>query len=251
MNDVSELAVESVRAATSQGAILFDRRHFAQAESALLDPTHWAGAVKQSEHGGRGAVWLVRGEFGAGVLRHYRRGGLVGRVNRDRYLWVGEEATRSFREFRLLAELRQRGLAVPAPLIAGYTRHGAYYRADILTALIPEAQTLAQRLRADFPPAAIWRRIGETLAAFHAQGAYHADLNAHNVMIDAATKVWLIDFDRGQLRAPAEGWQRENLHRLRRSLRKLGAETLEAWNAAWWELEQGYEGALGLIRAAP
>lgn len=251
MNDVSELVVDSARADTAHGAILFDRRHFAQAEPALLEPAHWPGAVKQAEQGGRGAVWLVRGEFGAGVLRHYRRGGLVGRVNRDRYLWVGEEATRSFREFRLLAELRRRGLAVPAPLVAGYTRHGAYYRADLLTALIPEAQTLAQRLRADFPSAAIWRRIGETLAGFHAQGAYHADLNAHNVMIDADAKIWLIDFDRGQLRARAEAWQRENLQRLLRSLRKLGAEAQVGWSEGWSELERGYDGAIDMHRVAP
>jgi 3-deoxy-D-manno-octulosonic acid kinase len=35
--------------------------------------------------------------------------------------------------------------------------------------------------------------------------------------------VWLIDFDRGELRTPAREWQLANLARLRRSLLKLGA----------------------------
>lgn len=241
MNDVSYPALETVRKATAHGAILGDGRRLAQADAALLQPMHWPGAVEATGQGGRGAVWFVRGAFGDGVLRHYRRGGLVGRVNRDRYLWQGEDATRSFREFRLLAELRDRGLPVPTPLMAGYSRYGVFYRADLLTALIPAAQTLAQRLHADFPAAAIWHRVGETLARFHAQGAYHADLNAHNVMLDANAQVWLIDFDRGELRATAQDWQRDNLQRLLRSLRKLGAEALPGWREAWAQLELGYE----------
>ncbi len=240
MNDAARLTVETVRSPTAQGAILFDGRRLAQADAGLLQPTNWPDAVETAGQGGRGAVWFVRGAFGDGVLRHYRRGGLIARVNRDRYLWQGEDATRSFREFRLLAELRDRGLPVPTPLMAGYSRDGMFYRADLLTALIPAAQTLAQRLRADFPAAAIWHRLGETLALFHAQGAYHADLNAHNVMLDANGQAWLIDFDRGELRATAQDWQRGNLQRLLRSLRKLGADALPGWSEAWAQLEIGY-----------
>src|SRR5688572_14490411 len=187
---------------------------YAGAELATHEPDRAApaalrlllGAEEEAERGGRGAVWFVRGEFGSGVLRHYRRGGLIARINGDRYLWQDEEATRGFREFRLLATLLARGLPVPAPLVAGYRRYGLYYRADLLTALIPQAQTLAQRLKHGWPDLATWRQIGATLASFHAAGAYHADLNAHNVMLDDAGGVWLIDFDRGELRAPVWAW---------------------------------------------
>lgn len=251
MNDVAPLAVDTVRTATAQGAILFDRRRLAQADAGLLQPMQWPDAVEATGQGGRGTVWFVRGEFGDGVLRHYRRGGLVGRVNRDRYLWQGEDATRSFREFRLLAALRERGLPVPAPLVAGYSRNGGFYRADLLTVLIPAALTLAQRLHADFPPAAIWHRIGETLARFHAEGAYHADLNAHNVMLDVEAQVWLIDFDRGELRTPAQGWQRDNLQRLLRSLRKLGLGSQPRGGEAWSQLERGYASGSNPAAAMP
>jgi 3-deoxy-D-manno-octulosonic acid kinase len=240
VNDVAHHAVEAVRAPTADGAILFDSRRLAQAEPDLLRAARWSHAEHTQDRGGRGAVRFVRGEFGEGVLRHYRRGGLVGRVNQDRYLWRGEEATRSFREFRLLADLQARGFAVPAPIAAGYDRHGAFYRADLLTALIPQARTLAELLAGAFPPPELWHRIGATLARFHQAGVYHADLNAHNVMIDRQPRVWLIDFDRGELRPPHEDWMRANLARLLRSLRKLGATHAGGWHEAWAALHRGY-----------
>src|SRR6185312_24099 len=57
---------------------------------------------------------------------------------------------------------------------------------------------------------------------FHRAGIWHADLNAHNVLVSPAG-LHLIDFDRGRQRAPAAGWRLANLRRLRRSLLKLGA----------------------------
>lgn len=245
MNDAASAPVQIARARTEHGAILFDPVHAAQADAGWLRPAHWDQAQEASARGGRGSVWLVRGAFGDGILRHYRRGGLVARVSADRYLWTGEEETRSFREFRLLAELHRRGLPVPRPLVAGYARDQLSYRADLLTALIPRARTLAQRLQSDFPDSATWRAVGAMLARFHAQGAFHADLNAHNVMLDEAGTAWLIDFDRGQLRAPGRDWQQDNLERLRRSLRKLGAGAEPGWPSAWAALQEAWRAGLG------
>ena len=239
--------VAAVRAATDDGAILFDSTRLAQADATLFDPRHWrdaAGAV--DTRGGRGAVWRVRGAFGEGVLRHYRRGGLVAKLIRDRYPWRGEEATRSFREFRLLAELATRGLPVPRPLAAGYRRAGLTYRADLLTQLVPQSRTFAE----SFADAWSWASVGRTLAWFHREGAWHADLNAHNVLIDAEASVWIIDFDRGRLRAPESAWQQANLLRLRRSLFKLGAGARGDWQMRWAELLAGYVAAGGDAAAA-
>jgi len=235
-----ETGQDIARIATPHGAILIDRRRLAQAGAELLDPAHWPGARPGNADGGRGSVWYLKGPFGDGVLRHYRRGGLVGRLNRDRYFWHGEDRTRSFREFRLLHALRQRGLRVPNPLAAGYVREGMTYRADLLTALVPMTKTLAQRLAADFPSVSTWERLGATLGRFHAEGVFHADLNAHNVLLDQQQDAWLIDFDRGELRRPARAWQRANLQRLQRSLHKLGADGDARFAAAWDALVQGY-----------
>ena len=48
---------------------------------------------------------------------------MVARLFGDRYLFTGEQRTRSAREFRLLAELSRRGLPVPAPIASRYVRH--------------------------------------------------------------------------------------------------------------------------------
>jgi len=213
------------------GAILFDAACAAQAGSGAneafapdwFDPAHWRALGRaDASGGGRGGVLRLDAPFGRAVLRHYRRGGLVARLLRDRYLWTGADRSRGFAEFRLLAELAARGLPVPAPIAARYVRDGAFYRADLITREIPQSATLAQLLASGRLDAATAARVGATIAAFHNAGAYHADLNAHNVLLDAST-VWLIDFDRGALRTPARAWQQANLARLERSLRKLGA----------------------------
>ena len=213
---------------TPDGAILFDATTAAQAavdpaefDPALFDPARWP-AREGAIAGGRGGALFIDAPFGRCVLRHYRRGGMVARVMGDRYLWTGAERTRGFAEFRLLAELRERKLPVPAPVAARYRRNGVHYRADIITRRIEGVQTLAERLAAQRLDADVAARVGAAIARFHAEGAYHADLNAHNILLDDGA-VWLIDFDRGELRTPARDWQLANLARLKRSLIKLGA----------------------------
>jgi 3-deoxy-D-manno-octulosonic acid kinase len=66
---------------------------------------------------------------------------------------------------------------------------------------------------------------------------FHADLNAHNVLLDAADRVWLVDFDRGELRARG-AWTHANLARLERSLVKVSAGRYRAEH--WAALLEGY-----------
>jgi 3-deoxy-D-manno-octulosonic acid kinase len=86
-----------------------------------------------------------------------------------------------------------------------------------------------------------WRRVGSILARFHAVGADHADLNAHNILIDEAGTVSVIDFDRGRLRPPG-AWAAGNLARLRRSLLKIGGQRFV--DAIWGQLLAGYANPL-------
>lgn len=228
------------RDARGPGAIVFDPARLRQAEPAMLEPEFWNGRAEPvSGQGGRGAAWFVSGDDGDAVLRHYRRGGLMARFSQDAYLWMGESRVRSVAEFRLLGELHGEGLPVPAPLLAGYRCSGLLYRAAILIERIPQARALADWLgpQADQAP---WEAVGATIARFHRAGVEHADLNAHNILVDAAGKVWLIDFDRGRRRRPEAAWRRANLARLSRSLAKLSGGD-DAWRDGFVRLIGRYE----------
>lgn len=215
--------------------LLYDANRFASAPVAaeLFAREHWlARPGSRDASGGRGGALHVRGEFGDAVLRHYRRGGVAARVSDDRYVYTGAGRTRPFREFRVLARAHGEGLPVPAPIAAAFRRTGLAYRGDILVASVPEARTLAQLVAAEAP--IDWGAIGTAIAQCHRAGYFHADLNAHNVLLDAAGRAWIIDFDRARVRVPARAWQQANLARLQRSLRKLGAASAATFQSRDW-----------------
>jgi 3-deoxy-D-manno-octulosonic acid kinase len=109
---------------------------------------------------------------------------------------------------------------VPAPVGARVVREGTFYRGDLIMELIPRARTFAERLSLGTPPVADWIAVGRLVAQFHTKGVHHADLNAHNILVDDAQRWWLIDLDRGDLREPGM-WCDANLVRLRRSILKV------------------------------
>lgn len=228
---------------TADGAIVFDAGLGIRPGPEWFDAARWNPLGRAS--GGRGGVAFVDTPVGACALRHYHRGGLAARLSTDAYLWSGAARTRAFREFRLLARLADSGLPVSLPIAARYVRNGLGYRADLLTRRIDAADTLATRLAHDQLDATLAQRVGRTIARFHGFGAWHADLNAHNILIDARGGISLIDFDRGRLRKPRLAWQQANLARLHRSLVKLGAQRLPGFEARFWHpLLAGYHDAM-------
>ena len=75
------------------------------------------------------------------------------------------------------------------------------YRADLITEELPTRLTLARSLESGPLEPATWRAVGRCIAALHARGVQHADLNAHNVLLGAGGQVYVLDFDRGRIRA--------------------------------------------------
>jgi 3-deoxy-D-manno-octulosonic acid kinase len=114
-------------------------------------------------------------------------------------------------------------------------RHWLRYSADLITLRIPDAATLAERLSDGAFNAALAGKVGELIARFHREGAWHADLNAHNILVNPQG-LYLIDFDRGRLRRPSAHWRRANLARLKRSLIKIGARDAagDTFDAELW-----------------
>lgn len=225
------------------GAILFDAGLSPQVAPDWFELEDWrAKGALNMQSGGRGGVAIIATPVGECVLRHYRRGGLIATVMGDRYLWTGAERSRPFMEFRLLADIARLGLPGPSVVAARYQRHGLFYSADLITRRIADARTLAQCLAERQVDAELAGAVGAVIARFHRAGIWHADLNAHNVLV-GSDGIYLIDFDRGQRRTPAVAWQQANLQRLRRSLVKLGAAAAgdEAFDRALWQpLLDGY-----------
>jgi 3-deoxy-D-manno-octulosonic acid kinase len=237
------------RIATATGAMLADPAHLgnrpqSDAES-LFEPDFWSARRELvAVNGGRGSAWFVGPESDQWVLRHYRRGGLVANLSEDRYLWAGEDQVRCFAEWRLLEKLVERGLPVPKPIAARYQRAALTYRCDLITQRIADTRSLSAVLDAAILPESSWRAIGAVIARLHRAGVDHADLNAHNILLDSKSSVSVIDFDRGRLRVPG-AWSLSNLKRLERSLVKISAALPpERFSAtAWTSLLSGYRAA--------
>ena len=194
---------------------------FEAAEPCLFDPSWWQQqGGSQAMGAGRGRLQRVHDPRGQYLLRHYYRGGLMARVSRDLFLAQPLARTRAMAEFSLLARLRARRLPVPQACAARHARHGLFYRADILVALIPDATDVARLLHdVRALTAAEWRALGRAVRTLHDEQVFHSDLNCHNLMLDARGKAWIVDFDKCGFR-PGEDWKSGNLARLRRSLHK-------------------------------
>jgi 3-deoxy-D-manno-octulosonic acid kinase len=191
---------------------------------------------------GRGGVWRVLVDGQPMALRQYRRGGMVRHILHTAYLWTGLESTRAFREFRLLAALHAEGLPVPAPVATRVVRTLGWYRAELLTIWIPGARSLVARLSEQEQPATVWAAVGHTLRRLHAAGVDHADLNAHNILVDEVGAAFVVDLDRGRRRRGGRRWRRANLARLRRSLEKVHAtgRALYFTESGWTALLSAY-----------
>lgn len=173
--------------------------------------------------GGRAAVRFATLDQLPVVIKQYHRGGMARRVSADLYWFGGFERSRSWREIRLLAHMRQLQLPVPLPVAGSVHRvAGCWYRCALVTGRIEAAFSLAERLSRSALAGDQWRELGRTIQRFQQAGVYHADLNAHNILLDSAGQFHLIDFDRGKI-LPQGRWQRANLDRLYRSLCKLRA----------------------------
>jgi 3-deoxy-D-manno-octulosonic acid kinase len=201
--------------------MLYDASRTSNLSADWFEPRYWeARGELDGTARGRGAAHFLKAADGRRyVLRHYRRGGFFARLAGDRYAWRGEQRTRPFQEWQLTYSLHRAGLPVPTPIAARYRRAGSTYSGDIITERLPTVGSLAECLRTGALSVLTWISIGRCVRRFHDLGVCHADLNAHNVLLSEES-VYLIDFDRCQLRSPGL-WRDANLVRLRRSLEKV------------------------------
>ena len=176
------------------------------------------------------------------VLRHYYRGGMIAKVSKDRFFYTGIKNTRCYLEVDLLIKMLGMSLPVPKPIGARVIKKDLFYQADLLMEKI-DATDLCGILKKRELSNKEWKNIGEVIAKFHSNGVYHSDLNAHNVMQDSDGKIWLIDFDRCEIRKNELTWQQQNLARLKRSFLKEKAlySTFYFDEDSWCDLMKGYQ----------
>ena len=229
------------RLEVDRGAILFDPERVVDAGWELFDRLRWQARGALTAHsGGRGSIHFIEDGGRHWALRRYLRGGVISSLVRERFLFLGEERTRSFLELRLLASLLQKGLPVPAPVAAGYRRGAFTYVAELITERLVGAASLTEMLRAGRMTEAHWAAIGRCLRRFHDAGVQHADLTANNIMLRETGEVWVLDFDRGRLREPG-AWREGVLNRLARSLAKITAGGIE-WQGGYAVLRRAHDG---------
>lgn len=209
--------------------LLFDPELLHSPEASLLsrDIFKQADNYQLITNGGRGQAWFVELGGISAVYRKYMRGGLIARINRQTYISLSHESTRSIKEWRLLQWMFKQGLPVPRPVAASSCRfpfsYSPFYQAQILVERLPYVETLDHILSQQVLEDKVWQAIGQSIRRFHNAGIYHADLNANNILLNAAFTVYLIDFDKGELRDDQQEnalWKQENLQRLKRSLNK-------------------------------
>ena len=220
----------------NQSIILYDDRLMNEIDENIFETDFWEmDKEAQPQSMGRGTVYFVKIQDQPCVLRHYNRGGLVAKLTLDKYLWMGEHNTRSFKEWRLLNDMVTKRLPVPAPVAARYVRNGIYYKADIITREIPDIESLSDKLLGNSMTEQLWENIGECIAKFHNHGVFHMDLNVENIQIDQNNQVFLLDFDKGRVSEPLRRLSDSNLMRLKRSIAKVTQLKQLAFPSSGWD----------------
>ena len=185
----------------------------------MFDITFWQEQqAVTGQSSGRNTVWFVRQHQQEWVMRHYYRGGLVGKLLTDWFWPQPVASSRAMAEFTMLRQMRALDLPVPTAIAARMVKRGFGYSADIIIERIAGSRDLFGYLQQQPLAIAQWQELGQLIARFHRAGVYHSDLNCHNILFDDH-QFWLIDFDKC-------GWsdepklQQEMLDRLLRSFHK-------------------------------
>jgi tRNA A-37 threonylcarbamoyl transferase component Bud32 len=177
------------------------RRDVAEAVRAALAAHRtlyaWAAAQPgRTAFTGRGEAYGVTLGGTPAVVRHARRGGVLGPLLGDRYFG----APRLFRELAWSRRLAVAGILTPVLLAGVWYRRSLVHRADVATGRV-DGRDLATLLFGEDPPsgaarAAILGVVGRTVRRLHDAGGVHPDLQLRNVLIAGTEpEAWLLDVD--------------------------------------------------------
>ena len=135
--------------------------------------------------------------IGSVVIKHYRRGGLLRYVIKQRYLKLGK--TRAQIEFEQLQVVRSLGINAPEPV--AYAHRGCiFYQAWLISRAIKHPLSLALLSLKDEKKTrqAMESVIGQ-ISLLIQNDILHVDLHPGNIVVDGAGQTFLVDFDKGQI----------------------------------------------------
>lgn len=173
------------------------------------------------KRGGRGSTLLFTHPNGQGcVLRHYFRGGFIGKIIKDIFFLFEKHAHRSFDEYNLLLWMRSNGLQVPKPIIAREQKYFGFLKQDIVIEEIFGSNDLAHIIDKRALTDLELKNIGLSIKKMFDLGVDHTDLNIRNILLDDKGLVYLIDFDKCFRCELSLKRKQEILERLLRSFNK-------------------------------
>ncbi len=229
MKNLSDRLPDGFEATTSEGrTVVFRSSNRDQLDAlGVFERDRMRALTREAETvaGGRGGAVAVPFENGRAIIRHCRRGGILGRLTGDRYLL----GARPVEELCVTESARAGGVPAPEPLAAIVRRRTFGYSGDLVVREIPRATALDDWLAAEADPAGlavVIERLADAFSRLVKAGIYHPDLHPGNVLVrgDGDPELFLIDFDRAEHVEAGLGENRRNrmLFRFNRALVKRG-----------------------------
>jgi len=203
--------------------------HLAQLISIFKTPTQAADTTLA----GRVSAFATRlTGIGPVIVKHYRRGGVLGHFVRRTYLKWG--ITRCQVEYSHLKNARNSGISVPEPIACAYKGH-LFYQAWLITREITNQQSLASLSSQDEKRTeAAQKKLIDQIVNLIDNRIYHIDLHPGNVLVDSENRIFIIDFDKAHYyRKGKTNLQRKYIQRWNRAVKKHKLpETLYLSNTA-------------------
>jgi tRNA A-37 threonylcarbamoyl transferase component Bud32 len=199
---------------------LVRKEGYEQIADALI---HGKGCVPMDAAGRGTMLKFPLTEEHAGIVRKYKRGGMVRLVLRDSFFF----RNRPLSEFLTHCVLVERNLPVPLLLGVCWKQQGCFISGALATKEIAGSDLdtwLRYCNHTIEEKTAMLHLCGQTIRLFHDTNVYHRDLQLKNIFVHNNTPV-LLDFDGATIDRPVRRfWRGYSLLRLKRSFDKLGHE---------------------------
>jgi 3-deoxy-D-manno-octulosonic acid kinase len=169
--------------------------------------------------GGRAEPFIAKidGIYGIGkvVIKHYIRGGIIGKFIKKKYIKI--KNIRSESEYIYLNQALSIGVNAPKPLIFAY-KGRFIYKAWLVTEYIQNSVSLIELIESDKKKAYnLLNYLNLSIKKLIENKIYHVDLHPGNVLIGEGGKVYLIDFDKAKFYDNQKKLEKKYIKRWRRA----------------------------------